>query len=84
MYWGHKPAHLYLQESELTAVKNKTKSKKQNKTNHIIKIPIRLPFQIGTGKNMQVSVLFPIMIIASLHLEAKGFITKPPCKSNMC
>lgn len=32
---------------------------------------------------MQVSVLFPIMIIASHHLKAKGFTTKSPCKSNI-
>lgn len=80
MYWGDKPAHLSLQEYELTAVKNRTKSQK---INHFIKISIRLPFQIDTGKSMHASVLFSVMIITSLHLQTKGFITKPPCKSNI-
>lgn len=57
---GHKQTQLCLHVSELTAIKNKTRI--QKKKNHVIKIPLRLPFQKGTGKNMQVAVLFAIMI----------------------
>lgn len=79
VYWGPKSGHPWLQETELTAVKNRRKSGRgHGRGNHIFKTPIRLSLQIGVGKDTQISLLFPIRNLTSLYLIAEAFTTKPP------